>query len=323
MQEFNYIEKYFKPLVSYKGGLQLKDDVCFINCKDFSKLVINCDTIVEGTHFFSEDSPQSVANKALVSNISDLYAKGLKPLYYTLAISFNKKTFNENYLKQFTNKLLDLQQFYNVSLIGGDTTLNSSKLCITINIFSLTNGNLPLRENAKAENDIYLTRNIGDSYLGYLVFKGKLKNINNEDKEYFKDKYLNIGLDSFNFIESVSPYLVSSLDISDGLLADLNHICKQSKLGALINFNELPFSVNFAKYIPTNNKSVFKYCSFGGDYNLLFTANKTHRETIKNIAKQTNTKLSLIGKTTKRQGIYTNINAKECLLNSKGYNHFA
>ncbi len=323
MKEFDYIEKYIKPLTSYKGALELKDDVCFIDTFLHKKLVINCDSIIEGTHFFSDDTPESVANKALVSNISDLYAKGLKPLYYTLAISFNKKTFNENYIKRFTSQLQELQNFYNVSLIGGDTTVNSSKLCITINIFALTNKKLPTRLNAKNNENIYITRDLGDSYLGYLILANKAENFNfsKEDKKYFINKYHYLKLDSYNFIKNAFAYVSSSLDVSDGLLKDLNHICTQSNVGALLNQKNLPFSANFLRYIDSNNSEIFSYASQGGDYNLLFCANEKHDSKLQEIAKQSNTKLSLIGKTQSNKGLFVQKDNKIYKPKSFGYNH--
>ncbi len=323
MKEFDYIEKYFKPLASYKGALGLKDDVCFIDTLLHKKLVVNCDSVIEGTHFFSDDKPESIANKALVSNVSDLYAKGLKPLYYTLAISFNKNTFNENYIKRFTNELLKLQNFYNVSLIGGDTTVNSSKLCITINIFALTNKKLPTRLNAQENENIYITRNLGDSYLGYLILSNKAKSLNfsKEDEKYFINKYHYIKLDDYSFIKNAFPYVSSSLDVSDGLLKDLNHICTQSNIGALVNQESLPFSANFLRYIDKNSSDIFKYASQGGDYNLLFCAKEKYDSKLQKIAKQSNTKLSLIGEMQSNKGVFVKKDNKVEKTKSFGYSH--
>ena len=171
MHEFELIKKYFSKLSSNnKSSLNLNDDVFFDKSK---KLVISVDTYVEGIHFIDFKNPDLVIKKILRSSISDLICKGVKPKYYFISGSGNKKTFTKKNLKLISSPLKQEQKKYSIYLCGGDTVF-SKKLSFTITSVGFSN-DIIFRNKAKLNDDIYVTGNLGDSYIGLKVLQKKLK----------------------------------------------------------------------------------------------------------------------------------------------------
>ena len=170
MNEFQLINKYFSKLSNKnKNSLNLNDDVFFDKSK---KLVVSVDTYVEGTHFLNFKKPELVIKKIIRSSISDLICKGVKPKFYFISGSGNKKSFSSNNLKRIAKSLKQEQKKYNISLCGGDTVF-SDKLSFTIISFGFSN-KIILRNNVKLNDDIYVTGNLGDSFVGLNILKKKV-----------------------------------------------------------------------------------------------------------------------------------------------------
>ena len=169
MHEFQLINKYLKPLTfKTSPSLELSDDVFFDKKKN---LVISVDTYNEGTHFLNFNKPEFVIKKILRSSISDLICKGVYPKYYFISVSGNKKNLNIFNLKKITKSLKEEQKKYKLLLGGGDTTF-SNKLSFSILSVGFSKKIVP-RNNAQLQDDIYVTGNLGDSYVGLLVLKKK------------------------------------------------------------------------------------------------------------------------------------------------------
>ena len=179
MHEFQLINKYLKPL-TFKNSpsLNLSDDVFF---DKKNNLIISVDTYNEGVHFLNFKKPELVIKKILRSSISDLICKGVYPKYYFVSVSGNKKSISSINLKKIRKSLKEEQKKYKLIIGGGDTTF-SNKLSFSISSVGFSN-NIISRNNAKLNDDIYVTGNIGDSYIGLLVLKNKIKNQNkNQNK---------------------------------------------------------------------------------------------------------------------------------------------
>ena len=184
MHEFELINKYFSKLSSNnKGSLKLNDDVFFDKSK---KLVISVDTYVEGVHFINFKNPDLVIKKIIRSSISDIICKGVKPKYYFISGSGNKKTFTKKNLKIISKSLNQEQKKYSINLCGGDTTF-SKKLSFTITSIGFSN-KIVFRNKAKLNDDIYVTGNLGDSFIGLKVLQKKI-HLNQNLTKYFRNKY--------------------------------------------------------------------------------------------------------------------------------------
>ena len=197
MNEFDLIKKYFLKLSKKnKSALNLNDDVFFDKLK---KTVISIDTYVEGIHFIDFKKPELVIKKVLRSSISDLICKGVKPQFYFISGSGNKSNFTKKNLLKISKSLKDEQKKYNISLCGGDTTF-SNKLSFTITSLGYSH-NIVYRNKSKLNDDIYVTGNLGDSFIGLQILKGKIK-VNNKMSKFFIKKYYEPDL-QFKFIKNL------------------------------------------------------------------------------------------------------------------------
>ena len=290
MYEFELISNYFQKLSKKsKGALNLNDDVFF---DKKNKLVVSVDTYIEGNHFINFKKPNLVIKKIIRSSISDIICKGVEPKYYFISGSGNKKSFSKLNLSKISRSLNDEQKKYNIILSGGDTVF-SNKLSFTITSISFDT-NIIYRNKAKINDDIYVSGNIGDSYMGLLIQKNKIK-VNNFLKKYFIDKYFKPDI-QLKLSSQLKKFANTSIDISDGLLADLDKMINVQKLSYKLNLKSIPISNNLKKVLVTKNLSKINYISQGDDYQILFSASKSKRRIIKRISKKLGVKITKIGK---------------------------
>ena len=287
LTEDKIIKEYLSKLsFKNKNSLNLEDDVYYDKVK---KIVFSTDTYEEGIHFISSQNPKNFAKKIFRSSISDIICKGCEPIVYFLSLSLKK--INKNWLNKFKMEINNDSKKYGLFLGGGDT-IKSKKFSISISIIGNANKKPVLRKNAKQNEDIYLTGDLGNSYLGLLV-KKKKKNLG-KDNNIFTRFYLKPDL-PFEFSKSLYKFASSAMDVSDGLIKDLNSLCLASKCGANISFKNLPFAKNVMKLAAKKRIDLKNIFSRGDDYQILFTANKKHRKLIKYLSRKTSTKISLIG----------------------------
>ena len=317
MHELELINKYLKNLTEKNSSsLQLNDDVFF---DKKNKLVISVDTYNEGCHFINLKKPDLVIKKIIRSSISDLICKGVYPKYYFISISGSKKNLNKFNLKKLIKSLKEEQKKYKIFLGGGDTVF-SNKLSFTIVSVGFSK-NIVFRNKAKINDDIYVTGNLGDSYTGLLILKKKIK-LNSNLNNYFIKKYFLPDI-KFLLIKNIKKISNTSIDISDGLLSDLEKLINKQNLSYKILLEKIPISYNLSKTL--KNKKLLKknFISKGDDYEILFTASKSKRILIKKIAKITKNKITRIGyikKNTIKSSVVNSLNAKISLKN-KGYLH--
>ena len=292
MHEFELINKYFSKLSkNNKGSLRLNDDVFFNKSK---KLVISVDTYTQGIHFIDFKKPDLVIKKIIRSSISDLICKGVKPLYYFISGSGNKKTFYVTSLKKISKTINQEQKKYKIFLCGGDTVL-SNKLSFSITSVGFSKKIVP-RNNAKLGDDIYVTGNLGDSYAGLKILKKSI-NINKNLKKYFINKYY-LPNHHPELINKLLSFANTSIDISDGLITDLEKLINKQRLSYKLFFDKIPISKNLEKLIKLKKFNKKHFFSKGDDYQILFTANSPKSRIISKIAKSTGIRISKIGKIT-------------------------
>ena len=317
MHEFELIKNYFHKLSKKSpSALDLNDDVFF---DKKNRLIVSVDTYTEGNHFINFKKPELVIKKIIRSSISDLICKGVKPKYYFISGSGNKKSFSKSNLSKISKSLNQEQNKYKIFLSGGDTVF-SNKLSFTITSIGFAN-NIIYRNKAKINDDIYVSGNLGDSYLGLLVLKNKLK-LNHRLKKYFTNQYFmpNIQL---KLTEQIKKFANTSIDISDGLLADLDKMINNQKLSYKLFLDDIPISNNLKKILDLKKLSKINYVSNGDDYQVLFTASKNKTRIIKKIASNYRVKITKIGSIqshVEKPYIIDDKNVKITLKN-KGYFH--
>ena len=317
MNEFYIIKKFFKKLTKNNpSSLNLNDDV-FFDRKN--KLVISLDTYNEGVHYQNFNFPHLVIKKVIRSSISDLICKGVKPKYIFISGSGNKKIFNKKNLNLISNSIKQEQQKLNIKLSGGDTVFSNKSSFSVVSVgFS---DKIVKRNKVKKNDDIYVTGNLGDSFVGLNILKKKTF-IKNKLNNYFIKKYFIPDL-PLRLQKHLPKIANSSIDVSDGLFADMKKLINNQNLGFNINLNLIPISLNLKKYVKRNRKNIINYVSRGDDYQILFTSSKRNRDFIKSLSKRINIKISHIGEITNQYKVYKVLKNKIPLkpLNNDGYLH--
>ena len=224
MHEFELINKYFSKLSQNSpSSLNLNDDVFF---NKTNKIVVSIDTYIEGKHFVNFKNPGLVIKKIIRSSISDLICKGSTPKYYFISASGNKKTFTKSNLLKITKSFKEEQKKYNINLGGGDTVY-SNKLSFTITLIGFAK-KIVYRNKSKLNDDIYVTGNLGDSYLGLLVLKNKIR-LKKKLSNYFINQYYKPEV-KYSLIGYLNKFATSSIDLSDGLISDLEKLTNKQKI---------------------------------------------------------------------------------------------
>ena len=317
MHEFQLIKKYFSKLSKFnKSALNLNDDVFFDKKKD---LVISIDTYNEKTHFIDFKNPDLVIKKIIRSSISDLLCKGVNPKYYFISGSGNKKTFTKKNLSKISLALQQEQKKYDIYLCGGDTTF-SNKLSFSITSIGFSK-NIIYRNKAKLNDDVYITGNIGDSFVGLKLLQKKI-NMNRNIKDYFINKYFKPDIQK-KIPKDLLKFANTSIDISDGLIDDFEKMINKQKLSYKLFEDKIPISKKLNNFLKKNKFKKKNFISNGDDYQILFTANVDKSRIISNTAKKLGIKISKIGKITsnKHKSIIIDQKGRELLVKKKGYRH--
>ena len=317
MHEFDLIKKYFSKLSKLnKASLDLNDDVFFDKKKS---LVISIDTYNEGVHFIDFKKPDLVIKKILRSSISDLICKGVYPKYYFISGSGDKKTFTKKNLSKISNSLKQEQNKYKILLCGGDTTF-SNKLSFSITSVGYSK-NIVYRNKVKLNDDIYVTGNLGDSYVGLQILQNKIKTTK-KLKNYFIKKYFEPEI-QIKLARKLLKFANSSIDISDGLVDDLKKMMNKQKLSYKILEEKIPISKNLLNYIKKNNLKKTDFISNGDDYQILFTASADKSRIISATSKNLGIKISKIGKigSNNKKSIIIDQKGEHLLIKKQGYKH--
>jgi len=317
MHEFELIKDYFSIIAKKnKSALNLNDDVFFDQSRG---VVISVDTYNIGTHFLNFKSPDLVIKKILRSSISDLICKGVKPKFYFISGSGNKKTFTKNNLYQISKSLRSEQNKFNIDLCGGDTTF-SNKLSFTITSMGYSN-KIIYRNKAKSNDDIYVTGNLGDGYLGLKLLGNKV-NIKKKDKLFFINKYYKPEL-PLNLTKYLLKFANSSIDVSDGLIDDLSKMINKQYLSFHLFEKKIPVSKKLSNIIKNHKLNKINLVSNGDDYQVLFTADISKARIIQNASKTTGIKITKIGKivTGKNRSLIFDEKGKQIQAKYSGYIH--
>ena len=317
MHEFELVNNFFSNLSKQNvSALGLNDDVFFDKKK---QIVISVDTYNINTHFIDFKSPGLIIKKILRSSISDLICKGVKPKFYFISGSGNKKNFTKKNLLKISKSLRNEQKKFDISLCGGDTTF-SNKLSFTIISLGYSK-NIVFRNRSKLNDDIYVTGNLGDSYIGLQVLKGKIS-VNNKMSKFFIKKYYEPDIQlklANNFVKLAN----TSIDISDGLIDDLRKMINRQNFSFRIFEKKIPISKNLNQLIKIKKLKKINIISRGDDYQILFTANKAKSRIIKKISKITGVKITKIGKiiSGKNRSEIINEKDKQIVAKNTGYIH--
>lgn len=247
------------------------DDGAIVQPPHGMQLVSVMDTLVENVHFFSGDSPADIAYKAIAVNLSDCAAMGATPAWVMLSLSGDH--LSQEWISDFASGLLAILREYNLALIGGDTTRGPLSVTVHIQGFIPSNQAI-LRRGAKVGDQILVSGCLGDAGLALRYLRPGDVQLNEEDASYVINR-LHRPTPRVSLGESLRGVATSMIDISDGLLADLGHILKQSQVGAKIFAESIPFSHAMQNVFLTFEEQLALALTSGDDYELCFTVPST------------------------------------------------
>ncbi len=271
LDEFGLIDRYFRPLATEAGAFGLTDDAALIDGPGRDEIVVSSDMVVEGVHFFPDDTPGSVARKALRVNLSDLAAKGAEPSGYLLSLAL-PASWTENWVARFCRGLKGDQTTYGLSLLGGDTVRSPWGTMISIVALGrLPRGRAVLRSGARPGDAVFVTGTIGDAALGLLVRRGEISSGEaGRGAGRLVDRYLH-PRPRVDLALTLRRHASAALDISDGLWADLAHLCAASGVGADIDVRKIPLSRPALRLVKADGSRLATVITGGDDYEILAT----------------------------------------------------
>jgi len=265
--EDELIARFFAPLAG-PAGLGLKDDAALLVPPQGSDLVLTTDALVAGVHFFADDPPDLIARKALRVNISDLAAKGARPLGFLLSLAL-REDWRTEWLAPFAAGLADDSAAYGCPLAGGDTVATFGPVMLSITAFgAVPSGRMVTRSGARPGDRIYVTGTIGDSAIGLRIRKGKGPAISQTARQYLLDRYL-LPQPRLALAPAMSAHASGGMDVSDGFVGDLTKMLAASAVTARIPIYRLPLSAA-ARAAIAADPDLFAVAATGGDdYELL------------------------------------------------------
>jgi thiamine-monophosphate kinase len=308
--EFELIAELFAPLAAEPGAFRLMDDAAIATPPPGYDLIATTDAVVEGVHFFADDPPALVAKKSLRVNLSDLAAKGCAPATYLLALSLPDRI-GMDWLRSYAAGLAEDQQEFGISLLGGDTTATPGALTIAITAFGhVPAGKMIRRTGAQIGDLVYVTGALGDAGGGLACLKENGRLLSVADRQYLIGRF-QLPAPRMRLGAALIGLASASLDVSDGLLADLGHIAETSGVKIEVEATHLPVSPALRRLWPNETERFVRAATAGDDYEITFTAPAHRRRDIMQAAAAADTTVSEIGRVTAGKGV--------ALLDSAGF----
>ena len=310
MNEKDIIEYFISQQQCDSVAYGIGDDCAILNPTPGCQLVTTTDTMIEGRHFVKQAPAYAVGYKLMAVNLSDIAAMGAIPKWATLNLSLRQ--FDQAWIKDFSNGLLECANKHNVTIVGGDTT-RGDQLILSLQLLGeIPLGSATLRNQAQINDVIYVTGTIGCAAAALRILE--------------ENKFLHSALNQtqtsalymppsrVELAQALREYIRASIDISDGLLHELEIICHQSHVGAILMLENIPVS---------KDMDVMQSITAGDDYELLFTADVQYVETIAELASSHHCAITAIGNIVNSQGIKLTMNQQEVTYpNISGYDHF-
>lgn len=318
--EFDLIARFFnrQPVNRRDVNIGIGDDCALMTIPEKQQLAVSTDTLVSGIHFLPDISPADLAYKSLASNLSDLAAMGADPAWVSLAITL--PSVNSEWLQSFSDMLFEQLNYYGMQLIGGDTTRGPMSLTYTVHGLVPT-GKALSRSGARNGDWIYVTGSLGDSAAGLAILQDRLHAENPEHKQWLIERHLRPQPRILQG-QALRNLASSAIDISDGLVSDLNHILKASGCGARINLDALPQSDALKQNCSIEQARVWSL-SGGEDYELCFTVPEMNRGALEVALAHTGSGFTCIGQIKPQsEGIRYFCDNQAVEVDLKGFDHF-
>lgn len=272
LDEFGRIRQYLAPLAAAApGALGLTDDAALIQPPPGQILVVTADALVEGVHFLPGDPPDLIARKLLRCNLSDLAAMAATPDAYVMTMALPKRC-DDRWVERFASGLALDQAEFGVTLLGGDSVSTPGPITLSVTAFGHALPDRIIRRGGARPGDLlYVSGTIGDGALGLLAATGQLFELDAEDRRFLEDRY-RLPRPRLALGAALGGIAGAMMDISDGLVGDLDHLASVSQVAATIDAASLPLSAAAASALALDPDHLATILTGGDDYELLFTA---------------------------------------------------
>ncbi len=288
LSEFELIRRYF-TYAARNAVLGVGDDAALVRVRRGTELVVSTDMLLSGRHFDHDADPRRLGHKSLAVNLSDIAAMGATPRWVTLSLALPKA--NAAWLRAFANGFMRLARKHGVDLIGGDTTRGPLAICVQI-MGEIPSGKALRRDGARTGDDVWVSGHLGDAALAVAARAGRFRLTARELAVV--SRRLDTPTPRIELGQALRGVARSAIDISDGLVADLGHICERSRVAAKVEFERIPSSGIMKRYLerPTARAALL---AGGDDYELCFTASPARHQAILAVARRLGLKLTCIG----------------------------
>ena len=321
--EDRLIARHFKPLATHPGALGLSDDAAFIKPPAGCDLVLKTDAIIGGVHFFPDDAAHTVASKALRVNLSDLAAKGARPLGFLLSLALPKET-GDDWLADLANGLRGDAVLFGCPLFGGDTDRTPGPAMISIAMFgSVPEGTMVRRAGARPGDLVFVSGTIGDGALGLLVRRGDVgANLDAAHRQHLVSRYL-LPQPRNALAEAVRTHASAAMDVSDGLVGDLAKLCRVSQVAAVVEVARVPQSDAAKAVIGTDPNLRETALTGGDDFEILCTVPPDRADSFRAAAKAANVPVTEIGVIAAGEGVqFRDAQGKALTFKHTSFSHF-
>ena len=273
--------------------LGIGDDAALLQVPPGHWLAVATDTLNAGVHFPAETQPQDIGWKALAVNLSDLAAMAARPAWATLSLSLPHA--DGDWVEAFLDGFLALAEAEGVALVGGDTTRGPLSVCVTVHGL-VGEGRALRRDGARAGDEVWTSGSLGDAAAALAQWRA------GGASDHALRERLDRPLPRVALGRALAGVASAAIDVSDGLLADLGHVCAASKVGAEIELGWLPASAALAACFDPASRAGLQACG-GDDYELCFTAPATRRDAVEAIARAHGTRVTRIGRIVPGHGV--------------------
>lgn len=316
MGEFELIERHFVRSTP-RAVLGPGDDCALLAPTPGHQLAVSTDLFIEGRHFLPTVPPERVGHKALAVNLSDLAASGAQPLAFTLALSMPRG--DDAFAEALARGMFALADRHRIELVGGDTTAGPLALCITV-MGEVPAGQALLRSGARAGDQLWVSGQLGDARLALETFRGRAT----QSAADFESTRMAMECPEPRVALGIAlrGLATSAIDLSDGLLGDLGHVMRRSRVGARLQLSALPHSAALA----AQPRALRHECLLrgGDDYELLFTAPAAHADAVRAAGERSGVAVTPIGVITEAPGlVMIDEDGRETSPAPHGFDHFA
>lgn len=321
--EFELIARHFAPLAAGQPfAYGLTDDVAWLRPAADRDLVLTADAMVAGVHFLPDDAADLVARKLLRINLSDLAAKGARPLGYLITTAW-PRGIEEAWIAGFAAGLAADQQEFDIALLGGDTVATDGPMHLSLTAIGEVPRGRHLRRGGAHPGDlVFVSGTIGDGALGLLAAKGSLAGLPAAELAYLAERY-RLPRPRLALGAVLLEHATASMDVSDGLVADLGHICEVSCVAAELRAAAVPLSPAARRAIGGVPALLQQALSGGDDYELLFTVPPAAKDRLVEQASATTVAVTEIGRIAAGQGVRVfGADGQPLAFARPGYRHF-